>query len=41
VFVSGEPYYLQQSFKGMIDPQRVLSPVLNFSSGYGQAAGQL
>lgn len=40
VFVSGEPMYLKQTFKDKIDKSKVLSPALNFASGYESQAKQ-
>lgn len=40
VFISGEPYYLQQAFKYDINPDTILSPTVNFASGYAQAESQ-
>ncbi len=35
VFVSGEPFYLKQTFKNLIDKGKIIDSSLNFSTGYG------
>jgi predicted CoA-substrate-specific enzyme activase len=35
VFVSGEPFYLKQSFKDKLKNKKILTPSLNFANGYG------
>lgn len=34
VFVSGEPFYLKQAFKDIIDQKKLISPFFNFANGY-------
>ncbi|MBW3021537.1 activase [Candidatus Woesearchaeota archaeon] len=33
-FVQGEPYYLRTAFKDRLKDKKIISPVLNFSTGY-------
>jgi predicted CoA-substrate-specific enzyme activase len=33
-FVSGEPFYLKQAFKDLIEPDKLITPFFNFANGF-------
>lgn len=34
VFVSGEPFYIKQAFKDLVNKDRIITPYFNFASGF-------